>query len=84
MIECPRCNNQTLDEIPARNALSRADNETYVCSNCGTEEAMLDYSCHAATGHPFHGHFVTTVTSTIQSLIGLAMVMKEKNKDATP
>jgi hypothetical protein len=24
-------------------ALSRADNETYICSHCGTDEAMLNF-----------------------------------------
>ncbi len=84
MIECPRCTHQTLDETPARNALSRADDKTYVCSPCGTEEAMLDYACYETTGHPFYGHFVTSVTRTIESLIGFALLMKGRNKDAAP
>lgn len=43
---CPRC----LGGIPNNEqrgayigALSRADNKTEICSECGTEEAMLDY-----------------------------------------
>lgn len=41
---CPRCGENTLrTDRPALNALSRADNETYVCSPCGTAEAMEDF-----------------------------------------
>ena len=35
---CPRCN-QEYEGFPA---LSRRDNETDICSDCGTEEAMID------------------------------------------
>lgn len=46
---CPRCGGDSLvvDEqgkATARNALSRKDNETYVCSSCGTDEAMCDFA----------------------------------------
>lgn len=41
---CPRCGNQKLrTDRPAMNALSRTDNQTYVCSDCGTAEALDDY-----------------------------------------
>ena len=40
---CPRCGEQKLDIVrPARNALSRRDNSTLVCSDCGNEEAFED------------------------------------------
>ena len=35
---CPKCN-KPYTEPPA---LSRRDNETYICSACGTEEALED------------------------------------------
>lgn len=34
---CPRCSG----EGPCQ-ALSRVDNKTYVCSQCGTDEAMFE------------------------------------------
>lgn len=38
---CPRCGQNTLrTDRPAMNALSRTDNETYVCSSCGTSEGL--------------------------------------------
>jgi hypothetical protein len=45
--QCPRCggfipSNQRPGEYMG--ALSRADNHTYVCSACGTEEAMIQFS----------------------------------------
>lgn len=40
--ECPRCHKDTLNTKEVLNALSRRDNDTYICSACGTEEAMLD------------------------------------------
>ena len=36
---CPRCNS----EYTGFPALSRVDNETYICSSCGVEEAHLQY-----------------------------------------
>lgn len=43
---CPRCggpvpNESFMGEYPG--ALSRYDNETYICSACGTAEAMYQY-----------------------------------------
>jgi hypothetical protein len=43
---CPRCKKVVLDPREAMNALSRRDNETYICSQCGTEEAMFDFLIH--------------------------------------
>ena len=37
---CPNCKN----EIVGYPATSRVDNKTKICSNCGIEEAMTDFS----------------------------------------
>ena len=44
--ECPRCGKHRLwvGENRAFNALSRRDNKTYVCSPCGSDEAMQDFA----------------------------------------
>lgn len=40
---CPRCAKPRLRlDRPALNALSRTDNDTYVCSPCGSDEARRD------------------------------------------
>lgn len=39
MAICPRCYRQ-YSEYPS---LSRVDNKTNICSNCGTEEAFIDF-----------------------------------------
>lgn len=39
---CPRCGKETND-YPA---LSRTDNKTEICSQCGTDEAMLNWAKH--------------------------------------
>jgi transcription elongation factor Elf1 len=39
---CPRCGKETND-YPA---LSRRDNKTNICSQCGTDEALLDWGKH--------------------------------------
>lgn len=39
---CPRCESTLLHTQRAMDALSRRDNETYVCSACGEDEAVLD------------------------------------------
>ena len=43
---CPRCKEERLwiGKMVALNALSRRDNKTYICSPCGTDEAMIDYA----------------------------------------
>jgi len=41
-VECPRCGKREMDEVDGRNALSRRDNETYICSACGQAEALID------------------------------------------
>jgi hypothetical protein len=38
--KCPRCNVEMDESIPG--ATSRRDNNTEICSECGTEEAMID------------------------------------------
>lgn len=39
---CPRCGQWTMKERTVTNALSRHA-EVYICDQCGTEEAVLDY-----------------------------------------
>ena len=39
---CPRCLQKKLYAIEVKNALSRRDNETYICSDCGIAEALED------------------------------------------
>lgn len=36
---CPSCNK----EYNTPPAISRRDNKTYICSNCGTREALIDF-----------------------------------------
>ena len=40
---CPRCGHPSLNPEKVMNALSRRDNETYICSSCGTSEAVNDW-----------------------------------------
>lgn len=52
-ILCPRCEQNeytpyhalppVLEDAPPFPALSRVDNETYICSDCGTDEALMDF-----------------------------------------
>lgn len=39
---CPRCGQNGLHPEEVRNSLSRRDSETFICNECGMEEAMLD------------------------------------------
>lgn len=41
-MKCPRCLTSELHPDKVMNSLSRLDNETYICNDCGTEEAFLD------------------------------------------
>lgn len=38
-MKCPRCGKESEYLL----ALSRKDNKTMICDNCGAEEALLDY-----------------------------------------
>jgi hypothetical protein len=42
VVVCPRCNKNNLP-IGYPGALSRVDNETEICSPCGTDEGMRDW-----------------------------------------
>ena len=42
---CHKCNQETTD-YPA---LSRTDNKTEICSQCGIDEAMSDWTKHIQT-----------------------------------
>jgi hypothetical protein len=44
---CPRCLVTQLNKVQAMNALSRRDNKTYICSQCGGEEAVFDWQQNA-------------------------------------
>lgn len=39
---CPRCKVNELNPIPTLNSLSRRDNDTYICNDCGVEESLID------------------------------------------
>lgn len=39
---CPKCQSTFLSTKAAENALSRKDNKTMICSDCGTAEALED------------------------------------------
>ena len=42
MKECPRCGKLKMHDEQAMNSLSRRDNKTYICNDCGEEEAYID------------------------------------------
>jgi ribosomal protein L37AE/L43A len=42
--QCPRCKNH----VQGYGATSRRDNKTMICSCCGTEEAIFDFTLHQA------------------------------------
>ena len=48
---CPRCKKNELHPIQSMNALSRVDNETYICVNCGSDEAFDAYLASFGKGH---------------------------------
>ncbi|QPB60523.1 hypothetical protein [Enterococcus faecalis] len=39
---CPRCGVNYMKREPEKNALSRHEPDVYICSLCGTDEAVLD------------------------------------------
>lgn len=43
---CPRCSLRGWDNKTTFPATSRRDNETEICSECGTDEALFDFMMH--------------------------------------
>lgn len=41
-MKCKRCKRNELQEPLVMNSLSREDNSTYICNECGTEESLVD------------------------------------------
>ena len=72
-IHCPRCRVTTLREPEVHNALSRRDNKTHICSDCGTEEALFDYAQYqteSGAGFTPVGLDVWTREAQFKKLIG--------------
>ena len=61
-LECPRCRELKLNPVQVHNALSRRDNKTYICSDCGLHEAMIDLGRSArpplAEGEVYNEHWL--------------------------
>ena len=53
MIRCPRCQCIRLKNKIPTNALSRRDNKTYICDQCGLEEAFVDAGMCKAGSEPY-------------------------------
>lgn len=49
VVQCPRCRAM----ITGFPALSRRDNKTKICSECGTLEAMEDFTGNYYKGEPY-------------------------------
>jgi len=43
IVICPRCKVNELNPRLPGNALSRRDNKSYICPECGTDEALIDF-----------------------------------------
>lgn len=66
--QCPRCghmipNDVTPGEYPG--ALSRYDDETYVCSSCGQDEAMLQWGTKDKTLEEDHKNWYVFMVRAI-------------------
>lgn len=43
MKKCPRCHKMTMEDFDRLNPLSRRDDNTYICNECGDEEDCIDH-----------------------------------------
>jgi len=43
---CPKCGRKKVYEEKVLNKLSRRDNKTYICQDCGNDEAVVDFMCN--------------------------------------
>jgi len=42
MKQCPRCHLMTMADEDVFNVVSHRDNKTYICSQCGNDESLID------------------------------------------
>ena len=68
-MKCPRCNRNELASPAVLNALSRKDNETYVCSPCGVDEAVWDFTKSEHPEWPLPPHY---------EMMSFASLMRDK------
>jgi hypothetical protein len=66
--QCPRCREYTLHPTEVMNALCRRDNKTYICSPCGSEQAMEDYANREVNPNE-RVSFVNLDNPVVQSLL---------------
>ncbi len=85
-MSCPRCGRDTMKPALHTNALSRHADGVYVCDECGTAEAMLDFIITGRLYLLFHtvykedDHMPTNpaASPTVSSTVGLKnMVIAE-------
>lgn len=69
---CPRCLEIRLETALDQNALSRRDNNTYICSKCDTGEVLRDlgYSDSASDARELNMENWIAVEEAIQKFIG--------------
>ena len=65
-MKCPLCNKEELYIKKVRNSLSRVDNKTYICNQCGLLETVLQ---QPKEGRPRQCLFVQTEVSNEVMLI---------------
>lgn len=46
---CPRCRKLKMHDETALNSLSRRDGKTFICDDCGDEEARIDMKIMSPT-----------------------------------
>ena len=68
---CPRCKRTKLLTPRVLNALSRKDNETYVCSPCGVDEAVWDFTGSEHPEWPLPPHY---------EMMSFSSLMKDDHK----
>jgi len=73
---CPRCGSD-FDSFPA---LSRADNKTYICSKCGTGEALYDWAYKGQQELTPVDQPVMTETEVLAEALFLAIVAPSEEK----
>mgnify|MGYP003626934871 CR=1 FL=1 len=93
--QCPRCDCTTLHSRQVLNALSRTtrgmyDPPVYVCSDCGTDEALEEYFLHSAspvTTWPLPGwSFANLIEDTNKRIDEVRLIndMPAQGKEETP
>ena len=72
---CPRCTDIHSDKC----TLSRVDNSTHICSKCGIEEAMLEFTFYVQRTNLTKHDLIADIQHKVKILVGYKLNILKKS-----